>query len=142
MDVAGVESANRLGEAIYDELQTLPESVSTKAKRFDPELRASLEALRVSGPEWYRVYGGRDGEGAVIVSQLDEPVEFHRSLSAEERVQYLFWEGGFRCSERVMTSAAEVDSYIADFVAAHRPAPARGRGERRVRSLMRRLRRG
>jgi len=54
--------------------------VSTKAKRFDPELRASIDALRAT-PDWYRVYGGADGEGAVIVSQLDEPVEFHRSLS-------------------------------------------------------------
>jgi hypothetical protein len=77
---APVERANQLGEAIYDELQRLPPRVSTKAKRFDPELRASIEALRAS-PEWYRVFGGLDGEGAVIVSQLDEPVEFHRSLS-------------------------------------------------------------
>jgi hypothetical protein len=27
------------------------------------------------------VIGGADGEGAIIVSQLDEPVDFHRSLS-------------------------------------------------------------
>jgi hypothetical protein len=79
-DPAGVRRADRLGAAIYDELLSLPESVSTKAKRFDPELRASVEALR-SAPEWYRIYGGSNGEGAVIVSQLDEPVAFHRSLS-------------------------------------------------------------
>jgi hypothetical protein len=77
---ASLERANDLGAAIYDELQQLPEHVSTRAKRFDPELRASVEALRAS-PDWYRVFGGADGEGAVIVSQLDEPVEFHRSLS-------------------------------------------------------------
>jgi hypothetical protein len=79
-DPAGIRRAEQLGEAIYDELLLLPEAVSTKAKRFDPELRASIEALR-STPEWYRVYGGSDGEGAVIVSRLDEPVGFHRSLS-------------------------------------------------------------
>ena len=79
-DSAGVERANRLGEFIYDSLQRLPEPVSTPAKVFDPELRASLDALRAS-PEWYRVFGGAHGEGAIVVSQLDAPVDFHRSLS-------------------------------------------------------------
>jgi acyl-CoA reductase LuxC len=79
-DPDGVERANRLGEAIYDELQRLPERLSTRAKWFDPELKADIDALRFS-PEWYRVFGGREGEGAVIVSQLDEPVEFARRLS-------------------------------------------------------------
>lgn len=77
---AGVDDVDRLGAAVYDALLRLPESVSTKAKWFDPELRADLDALRAS-PDWYRVHGGGDGEGAVIVSQLSEPVEFHRRLS-------------------------------------------------------------
>jgi hypothetical protein len=77
---AAVEQVNRLGEAIYEQLQLLPEQLSTKAKWFDPELKADIDALRAS-PDWYRVIGGADGEGAVIVSQLDEPVAFHRSLS-------------------------------------------------------------
>jgi hypothetical protein len=77
---APVEDVNRLGQAVYEELQRLPESVSTKAKWFDPELRADIDALRAS-PDFYRVYGGADGEGAVIVSQLDEPVDFHPRLS-------------------------------------------------------------
>jgi Acyl-CoA reductase (LuxC) len=81
LDPMGIERANTFGQAVYDELQRLPATVSTKAKHFDPELRASIEALR-SSREWYRVYGGLDGEGAVIVSQLDEPVGFHRTLSA------------------------------------------------------------
>jgi hypothetical protein len=80
LDTPGVERANRLGQAVYDQMIALPPHVSTKAKVFDPELRASVEALRAS-PDWYRVIGGADGEGAVIVSQLDEPVDFHRSLS-------------------------------------------------------------
>ena len=54
--------------------------MSTPAKHFDPELRANLDALKTA-PDFYRVIGGVNGEGAVIVSQLDEPVEFHRSLS-------------------------------------------------------------
>jgi hypothetical protein len=77
---AEVDRVNLLGEQIYERLLRLPARVSTSAKRFDPELRAAVDALR-SSPEWYRVYGGAHGEGAVIVSQLDEPVEFHRSLS-------------------------------------------------------------
>jgi hypothetical protein len=79
-DAEGVELANRLGAAIYAQLMALPEHVSTKAKWFDPELKAEIEALRTSA-DWYRVFGGTDGEGAVIVSQLDEPVDFHRRLS-------------------------------------------------------------
>jgi hypothetical protein len=79
-DAAGVERACEFGEAIYEELLSLPTSVSTKAKSFDPELRASIEALR-SVPDWYRVFGACNGEGGVIVSRLDEPVPFHRSLS-------------------------------------------------------------
>ena len=79
-DPDGVARANRLGEAIYGQLQRLPEHVSTKARWFDPELRASLAGLRAN-PDWYRIYGGRDDEGAVIVSQLDEAVDFHASLS-------------------------------------------------------------
>jgi hypothetical protein len=76
----GVTRANELGERIYAQLMSLPEAVSTPAKHFDPELRANLDALKTA-PDFYRVIGGVNGEGAVIVSQLDEPVEFHRSLS-------------------------------------------------------------
>ncbi|HEV3055205.1 MAG TPA: acyl-CoA reductase [Solirubrobacteraceae bacterium] len=79
-DAAGVTRANELGERIYSQLVSLPEEVSTPAKHFDPELRANLDALKTA-PGFYRVIGGVNGEGAVIVSQLDEPVEFHRSLS-------------------------------------------------------------
>jgi hypothetical protein len=79
-DGPGLARANAFGSAVYEHLQRLPASLSTPARRFDPELRASIEGLR-SNREWYRIYGGKHGEGAVIVSQLDEPVEFHRSLS-------------------------------------------------------------
>lgn len=76
----GLDRLNTLGEAVYQQLQRLPEMLSTPAKTFDPELRGNMDALRAS-PEWYRIYGGRDGSGAVICSQLDEPLDFHRSLS-------------------------------------------------------------
>jgi Acyl-CoA reductase (LuxC) len=80
LDAKGLARLNTFGEAVYLQLQGLPESLSTPAKTFDPELRAHIEALRAS-PDWYRIYGGSDGRGAIICSQLDEPVEFHRSLS-------------------------------------------------------------
>jgi hypothetical protein len=57
------------------------------------------------------------------------PAGFAAALPAEDRVQTLWWEGGFEFAERVMTEAAEVDAYLAGFVAAHRdrgPRPARG----------------
>jgi hypothetical protein len=79
-DGPGLARANAFGLAVYEQLQHLPPWLSTPTKRFDPELRASIEGLR-SSREWYRVYGGLHGEGGVIVSQLDEPVAFHRSLS-------------------------------------------------------------
>lgn len=65
------------------------------------------------------------------------PAGYHRSLTLEERVQTLWWEGRFGCRERVMTTAAEVDPYLSEFVAAHQ----RGRApdsRRRARSLLRR----
>jgi hypothetical protein len=77
--VASPHDADRLGELVYAELQRLPEPVSTSARRFDPRLRANLDALRAS-PDFYRVIGGVRGEGAVIISRYDEPVEFHRAL--------------------------------------------------------------
>jgi hypothetical protein len=79
-DKEGLERVNLLGEAIYHQLCGLPQRLSTRAKRFDPELKANIDGLRAS-PDFYRVFGGADGEGAVIVSQLAEPVEFHRRLS-------------------------------------------------------------
>jgi hypothetical protein len=80
LDADGLERANRFGERVYEQLQSLPASVSTPARVFDPELRAQITGIRTA-VDWYRVYGGRDDDGAVIVSQLDDPVEFHRSLS-------------------------------------------------------------
>lgn len=80
-DTAGVERLNRFGELVYEELIGLPAAVSTRAKRFDPEVRAELAAARAAGKEWFHVIGGTSDEGAIVVSQESEPVDFHRSLS-------------------------------------------------------------
>jgi len=49
------------------------------------------------------------------------PAGFADSLSPEQKVQALWWEDGFGCRERVIVEPDELDAYLADFVAAHRP---------------------
>jgi SAM-dependent methyltransferase len=68
---------------------------------------------------------------------------FHSTLRPEQRVQWLFWERTFRFRERVLTSPAAVDTYVAGFVAAHRPSrlPRVNRGVREGRKLLGRVRR-
>ncbi|MGW5572298.1 acyl-CoA reductase [Nocardia thailandica] len=79
-DTAGVERAVRWGALLHEQVQALPAAVSTPAVRFDPALRRDLAAVRTS-PEFFRVFGGANDEGAVVVSLSDEPVDFHASLS-------------------------------------------------------------
>lgn len=45
------------------------------------------------------------------------PAGFRERLSPEQRVVFLFWEGGFSCRERVFLDAPSLDAYLADFVA-------------------------
>jgi hypothetical protein len=44
------------------------------------------------------------------------PPDFHALLTDDERVSYLWWEGGFTARERVFMSADELDPYLEDFV--------------------------
>ena len=78
-DDEGLERINKLGEMTYQSLMTLPEHVSTKPKSWDPELRSHLNALRLDD-EWFKVIGGKDDEGAIIVSQMVEAVNFSQLL--------------------------------------------------------------
>jgi hypothetical protein len=57
--------------------------------------------------------------------ELRFPAGFADSLSDEDRVQTLFWEGSFEFGERVFYEAAELDGYLAEFVAAHAPSRKR-----------------
>ena len=45
------------------------------------------------------------------------PAGFSDPLTPEERVQTLWWEGGFDSRERVMIGPEEIDRYLAEFVA-------------------------
>ncbi|KSP92505.1 long-chain-fatty-acyl-CoA reductase [Pseudomonas aeruginosa] len=78
-DSAGLERLNRFGQYVYEALLALPNTVSTRPKRYDPGLKAHVDALRLDD-DWYRVSGGREGEGAIICSQLPEAVSFAASL--------------------------------------------------------------
>ena len=79
-DPEQLEKLNRLGEYIYQALQTLPAHLSTPAKYLSPGLKEELDGLFML-EDWYRVYRENDFCGAVIVSQSDEPVSFAASLA-------------------------------------------------------------
>ena len=79
-DDVGVERLSRLGRLVYEEMMKLPGDLSTKPKRYDPQLKAQVDALRLSD-DWYDVIGGEQGEGAVIVSRTSDPVDFFEYLN-------------------------------------------------------------
>ena len=80
-DEDGLRALNAFGRRVYEALLALPESVSTKPRFFDRDLKANLEAAGLND-EWYQVFGGDDEEGAIIVSQLSEPVSFASRLGS------------------------------------------------------------
>lgn len=79
-DEQGIALANRLGELTFEAMQRLPDFLSTPHKDFDVSLKAEIDGARLMDED-YRVFGGRTNEGAVIVSQEDEPVDFSRILA-------------------------------------------------------------
>jgi hypothetical protein len=79
-DPKGIEKANRFGRLAYDAMMALPEHLSTKPLSCNRELRSHIEASRPLD-EWYNVIGGTRGEGAIIVSQIPETVEFAPMLN-------------------------------------------------------------
>lgn len=79
-DDEGVERLRRLGQLAYDAMHALPEVLTTRPKRYDPELKNSVDALRFS-EDFYTVIGGEKGEGAVIVSHTSDRVDFWEYLA-------------------------------------------------------------
>lgn len=79
-DDDGVAKLNTFGQYVYDAMMALPASISTKPKRYDRELKQHVDALRLDD-EWFKVIGGRDDEGAIIVSQIPEAVDFSTLLN-------------------------------------------------------------
>lgn len=78
-DAAGVLKANRFGRLLYDALQALPLTSSGPAPRLAPQLAEELQSLRLMSED-HKVYGG-GREGAVVVSQTAQPVEFAALLT-------------------------------------------------------------
>jgi hypothetical protein len=74
-DAEGLKKLNRLSQMVYDEMMALPEGYSTKPKAYNPILKSHVDALALN-EEWYSVIGGKNGEGAIIASQVPEAVEF------------------------------------------------------------------
>jgi hypothetical protein len=69
------------------------------------------------------------------------PDGFAQALTPEQRVQTLFWEGGFEYDERIFLDPEELDAYLGDFVAEHRSEVAMPPRVGALRALRRRVRR-
>ncbi|MDD5175068.1 MAG: acyl-CoA reductase [Sterolibacterium sp.] len=79
-DEAGLKNINRLADLTYTAMINLPEAVSTTPKEMGPELRSLVNTARFND-EWFHVVGGEKDEGAIIASQLPEPVDFASQLA-------------------------------------------------------------
>lgn len=79
-DADGLAQLNRFGQMVYDAVQALPAEVSGPAVRMDAQLDEEVEALKLGSEDWYKVIGG-GRQGAVIVSQMDDPVDFAKLLA-------------------------------------------------------------
>jgi Acyl-CoA reductase (LuxC) len=79
-DDNGLEKLNCFGEYVYAAFASLPNTMSTKPKSMSTELKAHLNALRLDD-DWFKMFGGEDDEGAIIVSQLPDPVPFAAMLN-------------------------------------------------------------
>ncbi len=80
-DDEGVERLCKFGERVYDKLLGLPERISTAPKGgINRELKSHIEGASMT-EDFYHVVGGRNDEGAVIVSKMSEPVDFAPALT-------------------------------------------------------------
>ncbi len=79
-DDESIEKLKKLGQKVYDAMMKLPSDLSTKPKRYDSNLKSQVDTLRLND-DWYTVVGGKDGEGAVIVSHTSDRVDFYEYLA-------------------------------------------------------------
>lgn len=79
-DDGGIARLAHLGEMVWEQIQLLPRHLSAPVARLNSELEEELSALRLTGDDYYRLIGGTN-EGGVIVSTVDDPVDFARALS-------------------------------------------------------------
>jgi SAM-dependent methyltransferase len=73
------------------------------------------------------------------------PAGFHADLTDEQKVQWLWWEGGFEFEERIFIGPGEIDEYLGGFVtenmAGWQPRSAASTAPSLARRLARRVRR-
>jgi len=74
-DDDAIEGLKQLGQKTYEAMLRLPEVLTTKPKRYDPQLKQWIDTLRLND-DFYTVVGGEEGEGAVIVSHTEDRVDF------------------------------------------------------------------
>ncbi len=79
-DRPAIERLNHFGQLIYDAMLAMSIELTSKPRTFDRELRDQMDATRLDDT-FYRIIGGEDNEGAIIVSQFDEPVDYSSILS-------------------------------------------------------------
>jgi len=75
-----IAKLNQFGEMIYAALMAMPEYLTSRPLFVDRELRELMSATRLDDT-FYKIVGGESDEGAVIVSQFDEPVDYSDLLS-------------------------------------------------------------
>lgn len=79
-DAEQLAKVNQFGQYVYESLQTLPPTLSTRAKYIPSALKEELDGLFMLD-DYFRLYRGDDYSGAIIVSQSDEPVGFAGELA-------------------------------------------------------------
>jgi hypothetical protein len=81
-DAAGLEKANQFGQMIFDSIQKLPSTFSNGPRRFPQDCKSEIESI-LQLKEFYHVItdvNRIEQTGAVIVSQMDEQVDFPMQL--------------------------------------------------------------
>ncbi|MFY9329451.1 MAG: acyl-CoA reductase [Georgfuchsia sp.] len=79
-DEQGIATLNEFGRRVYEAMLALPATLSSKPRTMNQDLKASINTARLND-EWYNVIGGEDDEGAIIVSQIPERVDFATLLA-------------------------------------------------------------
>lgn len=79
-DQKSIDRLSKFAKFVYEEMMNLPPTFSTKPKAYDRELKGYVDSLRLDD-QWYEIVGGREGEGAIIISKQPRPVDFAAHLT-------------------------------------------------------------
>ncbi|OAP33587.1 MULTISPECIES: acyl-CoA reductase [unclassified Sphingobium] len=81
-DAVGIGKANRFGRYVFEAMQNLPKTTSGGPVKFDAELKSEIQSI-MPLKDFYNVITDPDRiekTGAIIVSQMDEQVDFPKLL--------------------------------------------------------------